>query len=442
MKDLLKYILISLSILVFLGMAFNCIPTFLWSDQFSFSSSLEKQGVFNFLWKMYMGWDGRHLTPSGITQAIFIKYSNSPITTFIWVICFISSFYILSKIYIKMHFVIITAILSTSFLIIFQSHLFQTLYWSVGGIYMMMLLFGVLWLYYYKNGKGNVYVLYILSFLAGATSQNLSISLIALVSIDQLINYRNREMIDYKQLIVLGFLILGTLYITFAPGNTSRVNMVDEEWTILSKLLMMLNIYKNGLLLTKPIYFIAPIIGLITYKLKKQSENDLEEAIKYIIIGFASLAPFIMLPAVNSEEARITIFFQIFIFLGILHFSWYVIKAIDSKYNIYNQRIRLINFITSTLQLMILGFSLTLLTMNFQKGMEIKKQYLKREEIIKSTNDKQIVIEGISFKGNRSTFMHYFYDITEDTSNSFNRMAATYYNLESIRITKSRTFEK
>lgn len=442
MEDrIVKYILLILSALVFIGLIINCIPTFLWTDDYSFASSLDRYGVFEFVWKMYNGWDGRHLTPSGLTQAFLIKYSNAPFTTFIWVICYILAFVFLSKQLVRSNCATMTALLCSSFLIIFQSHLFQTLYWSVGGLYSMILLIGAVWLYYYKRENHNVFLLYSLSFVAGATSQNFSISLLSIVAIDLMIEYKKRRILNTQWMIALVFLFFGTLFITFAPGNSARAGVVVEDWSVISKLEMMLNNYINGLILTKPIYFLAPLFGLISYPIKKENRNNLSDGVKYIIAAFASLAPFILLPAMMSAEARTTIFFQFFIFIGILHFSWHLISVAEQKFRIFWNKAIIVSRLASITQIMILATSVYLLVANYEAGMEIKKQYIAREELIKDSKKKCIVVEGIAFKGNRRTFMHYFYDINTDSTHNFNRMAASYYQLESIRVIKNRAFE-
>lgn len=425
-------LLTALGITALFGILANSYVTFFWVDDFSMAYTLKNKGVLEFIWHQYINWDGRFLTLTGLIQASLFKLGDSFYSTLFWSTCYITAFFFVVKMQIKLNKLLATAIISSSFLIIFYAHLFETLYWATGGVYSMALMIGSIWLWYNSEQTRKLWLIALLSFIAGSTTQNLSTSLITIVLLDTIENYFKTHKINIENVIALGSLIAGTIFISFAPGNLNRANLLDPEWNIGAMINLLSNIYYTAFMQSEQIFIIAPVIALILHSNVKNQPNRLYLSFKYLIAAVASLAPFIILPAHLSISARINIFFQFFLFLSILNLSWLIIDwGREKPFFLFIEKLKKVKF---HIFVAILLLANILITLNFKNGLIAKSAFKERETYIMTSQQDHVIVEPISRSRNLTTFMHFFQDITIDSTNWANEFTATYYNIKSIRI--------
>lgn len=397
----------------------------------AFIMQLGDDNIFKWAWDRYFNWDGRHLTPWGILQAFNIKYLHHTVTLLLYFTAFCSAILLMVKMEFdktksKLKDYIFYLLIVISFFFMFKAHITQTLFWAVGGFYSVMLLGMTVWLFYfYKNLQTNNTLFYIYSFFIGASTQNITAPLLFIIIAHFIFNNKyNKKHLIFTFIAVLA----GGLFITLAPGNTSRAVIHHESLSIIA-------IIKNFgvttfqfLLISKALLLLTPLLALYAY-----SNNYITKKTQpgHILILFgaalASVAPFALVTGVAAN--RTAIYFQFFLAFALIHlwikvFQYLKIKGIT---------LRVIKQVNSVV---LIAFLTIIPIINFINSFEIKEKNNKRIEVIKANSGNDLILEPIAPTIKTTNFLTFFNDITTDPDWWANKTFAAYYNLKSVKISE------
>jgi len=429
-------ILIILSIFLIVGILINSLPTFLWGDDFVLYTSLKNKGIFSFLKDIYLHWDGRSISLGGLVQTFLIRYTSAPLTTLAWAISFlIASYYTVKTYGCDRNFIPFLGVFVVSLIILFRNHVFQTIYWSTGGAYSFNLLLGTLWLWIYLHKRYRKGLVFVVTVLVGATTQNLTLALMMIV-VSDVIYEKIRSGNWQKNLIVLLLLFLpGLFFISLAPGSIHRINHYSElSFTPLNLLYKSAVLYYKAFsesIISVPFAF---AIAMFLYSEVKH-QDSFYSFIKYFLAAVSSIAPFIILPVEVSESSRIFIYFQYFLLLAFISLFLMVFHILEKWLRTSLSKLYSSGSILTALVVLIFGLSIV--WVNFYNGIHIQQRVEAREKIIvASPSNTDIVIPRITVPWKCSTFMHAFHDLTDSAQYFANSSAAIYYDKHSI-ITKN-----
>ncbi len=423
------------SVLLILGLLVNALPTFYCQDDFYFYNLLKEKGLLRFAVDQYLSWDGRHFTLSGFVQTFLISYTNAPVTILVWTFSFLmASFFTVKYFNWKGSILPFLGILTASLIVLFKSHAFETIYWATGGVYSFNLMLGALWLLAYSRKVSPKGMLYILTVLLGATTQNLTLALMMIVFFD-IIFLKITTGYWRNDLILILFLFLpGLIFISLAPGSLNRPNHYSEVSYSFVQLL-----YKPILLYYRSYYTsliaipFAFIIALLIYS-ERRGRDLFYTFLKYFLASAISLVPFIVLPQELSVAPRIYIYFQYFLLIALIYFFLWIFQFTGKRVPFFNARPhQVLSILTANA---ILIYAATLVWANLFTGIQIQKMNREREKIILSSPlNSDLVISRIKVPRNSFTFMHAFFDLTDSSEYYANKAAAIYYYQNSI-ITK------
>jgi hypothetical protein len=290
---------------------------------------------------------------------------------------------------------------------------------------------GTLWLWIYLYNKSRKSILFIITLLLGATTQNLTIALMMIVFSD--IIYKKIKSGKWERdLIVLLVLFLpGLIFISISPGSIQRSNHYSEVSFTFMHLL-----YKTAVLYFRA--FSASIIAIpfafviaLFYYSKARESNFFYSSKKYFLASLVSIAPFIILPHELSDSSRIIIYFQFFLFLALVNvFLWFFQISEKRLQSFFS---RLYNFVSISTAFAVLVFATTLVWINLKNGIQIQQKVKERERtIITSPSNSNIIISRIKVPLNSFTFLHAFSDLSDSAEYFANSAAAKYYNKNSI----------
>ncbi len=446
---LLVITLIAISLILLLN-----INTFYWADDYNFMLDLNKYGVFENCLRLYKVWDGRFLSVGAFVQGFLISHFRVEIITFFWNLLFlISGFFTFHVIIVELNLEIdrntkflLSFITSVFFWLGSYIHINQTIYWATGGIYSFDLLIGVLWILSYLkiDLKSNLklFLFLLFSFIAGATTQNLTIGLITLVFINIIINLLERKKSDIKfNIITLLFLILGLSVLMFSPGNALRIAEFPEfninNITLLGLLKNYLFVFENYYLRSKWLILLTFICGIgfrIFIKLdffsflyidfKTLSLVAFLKNIKWLLVALSTLTPFIFITSLAVDRTLIYFmtFIVIFILITLLKSNP---KKIYKTYKIY----KLISF---GLILTVLGYSLIFSFINLKKGIVLKYEITKREQILLNSKNKTVTVNQIPSYLISDCYTFFDFPVDAPKGNFIIEGPKKYYNLNKL----------
>lgn len=457
MKNIIFKTLFSICVVfIVLILALN-INTYYLADDFYFMMSLTENGILKHCINFYYIMDGRFLGIGAFVQGFLLHYISIQFITLFYNVCFLISgiliFYIakedLNLNISKKQSLLFGFITSIIIWVGSYTHIAQTVYWATGGVYSFNLLVGLLWIMLYNSKlKNNQYfnplVLFLpFSFIVGATTQNLSISIIALVIINILIDVFNKKYVNLKfNILTVLFLIAGILFISLAPGSEKRISIVNEPQYNSAKYFL-INLYviskyfftQNLILIVLSIiisFFFKMSVFNSTINLKKirfifpnNRTNIINflKSYKWLLIAISSYLPFIIIPRVVSE--RTVIYFGFFIVVFILIT---ILKNNSSsvRINKYYKKT-----IFSLVSLLFIG-SFYYLIYNLDKGFEIKEEITKREHILKNGKNKIVTIRVIPKKMKSSCYNFGDLRVSNNSDHWMNKSYEQYYGLEKI----------
>ncbi len=299
------------------------------------------QEIILFQKKHYLEWGGR-LPAHTLLQFLFLidKPLSSIILTF--------TFFLLSSlitIYALESQFDIKYMLLTSALLVFLNPAFdETLLWMTGAAnYLCMsviYMFGIYpFVMYLKKNNYKVYSIsfsIIISFLSGWTNENIGITLIFIMMFCIYDYYKTNKKISAWMLANIISLIVGFLFLIFAPGNFVRAdNTVAGLMKIFYRLHGQINAFGNWLL---PLLILLILLCFISYKLKIKITK-----INYMFI-FAGIFSILVMFASPTYPSRAT--FGSLVLLLVPCIS--IISKIASKDETNNRFINLIILILYT----------------------------------------------------------------------------------------------
>ncbi|WP_394760356.1 DUF6056 family protein [Flavobacterium sp.] len=404
-----------------------CINTFYWSDDYAFLLDLNKNGIIKHCYSWYFEWDGRTLTLGGFIQALGLSYWSVEFLTFFWSICFLGSgflaFYIvkeelnISKKQIKNKFLLINLIMITfwmgSFLL-----LSEVIYWAVGGYYSLTLFIGAIWiLYYLKYQKREITTIkkgyfIVFTFLAGASTQNLTIALITLVVLTMIIDLlENNKKVKLFNFMLFLSLTSGLIFVSIAPGNWLRIDTLKNEQTLsigllIENYLLILYYYLSRALVLVPLSFLCGLgiffsgqsqnkinsIKQFTFLKNRITFSKVLKNAKWILVALSTILPFIFFPQLITF--RTTVYFHYFVLIFII----FITIKISNRIFYYDKNKSLVlNNILSVLFFMpILLVTAYFAYTNFSKGLILKKAIVERETKLEDPTKKSVELEIIN----------------------------------------------
>lgn len=430
--------------IVILLLLFLNVNTFYWADDYAFINDLNTNGIFQNCIIGYNTWDGRMLSVASFVQCFLLKNVAVELITLFWSICFLASgilfFYILSE-DLKLSFgrkyqkLLVAIVFSISAWLGAYMHFSETIYWATGGFYSFSLLLGAVWILLFikiqnvqiKIGYKNFFFIY--SFIVGGTTQNLSIALLTLIGIHMVYNYLKKieTTTSYNSWIFFSVL-LGLLFILFAPGNSFRMEASGfSELTFLK-------FFKN-ILFVLFYYFCYSIVAIVlsiafTYAIfklfyknskfnkfpkiglpKTQEEFiNLVFDFKWFWVAISTILPFIFIP--NLTAKRTVIFFIFFIILFVCSIIY---RTLQRSFILQNPQITNKKQTAFNIFFCILFVTTLFVIYNFKKGLVLKKAITERENICKKSRGKTVYLQLID-QDLTSPCYHFFdfYILKED----------------------------
>jgi hypothetical protein len=283
-------------------------------------------------------------------------------------------------------------------------------------VYSFDLLLGVIWIVLFlKSNKHaftlkNNFLFFIFSFVVGASTQNLTLGILALLFVTIIVNWLTNEK---KQLGFYGLLFiaafLGLLFITLAPGNLLRLQKTGihtEEATLFLVVKGYLQVLIAYLKMSCLLIGFSIISGLGIYfllfpyhKFKWQfsyyiPKTKYQIAIfikdyKWLIVSLCTVLPFVIAPGMAFP--RTSLYFMYFLLLFIVCFIVITLKKVQikSKPSSFNS-----TFISNPLVLFgfIFILSISFAVYNFDKGIHLKDLITQRENLLKKNKAKVVTI--------------------------------------------------
>jgi hypothetical protein len=409
---------------------------FAWADDFAFQIMLSNQNLFEWAWERYLSFDGRHLTIWGIIQGFNIKYLPLQLTIAIYFLAFAFGIGITLKLLFfadnifKINTFISILAITLSFLIIFRAHAFETIYWAVGGMYSLMLLGFALWWYLFTktetlpNSTIDKTAFFVLSFLIGSSTQNLAAAILFILIY---IFFTDKK--RAKKPLIIAFLLVtaGALFISLAPGNTSRgFDVSAMDFSVIELINNFVVVIIKYLKLSRSSIVITFSIALLLFKLGTlpNSKNNLKKVLLFLGAALATALPFVILP-VGLISNRTAIYFQFFFSLSLIFFYLFIIQCITKKKVIP----RVLFQLNAAL---IIGCVSIVPILNFANSFKLKHEYQNRKSIIIHNSEKSdLSIPLIKPSLHISNYLNYFKDITDDPEFWRNQAFAEYYGYKS-----------
>ena len=319
----------------------------------------------------------------------------------------------------------------------------ETIYWATGGVYTLNLFLSLLWIVFFNNiyeKKNKIIVkifFLVFSFFVGATTQNLTIPLLLFIFFTTLIDFlSNKTKLLFYNILVSLFLIIGLIYITFAPGNIYRIRKTGNGKLDLNLLQIIKNFYilivrHFNLIIPLILIFVFIIIYLNTYKNVAIHNKDyknlsfINTLIKYkwLFISLSSIFTFTVNKNLASPRTSIYFicFLLIFMYINILNFL-----KLNNSFKINNLTVNIFLFIIS-----ISGISFSLY--NLQKGKELKNKMVFRENLFSKSKNKVVEVKLIN--PHLKSYCFNFTDFSMENNPKFNWIKDTYidyYKLKDI----------
>lgn len=298
---------LSVIFIIILVVSFNFY--YQYGDDFVFLNLLRKKNIFEVIVHQYMTWDGRHLSFAGIFQMIGFAYLGPFLSLFLALIALgIGIWCLLRTIIDDIDYVEFVSIF-VLFLIGLLPFYKDVLFWQTGIVYLYIFLQSAIIIFLYRNQdlKPNILV-YILIFFLSFNSQNFNLAILGYLWCFDLLK-GNFIFFEKKRIIYTLLIFLGTLVVSFAPGNFVRIENGTDSIPQWSNAFLMLGIYFKAFNYCKYLFFAGIFGGLF---LSGNSEKSLKgEFVPYLTAALMSLAPFVLYP----DLARVRVFFSLGVFL-------------------------------------------------------------------------------------------------------------------------------
>jgi Family of unknown function (DUF6056) len=397
--------------------------TFYWADDYGFIYNLKQNGILQNCINGYFNWDGRFLSLGALVQGFCLLYLPVELTTLIWSLCLLFSgflmYYVLEfdKIFRNenknfKHFLIL--FFGIVFWIGSVFHFSETVYWATGGVYILNLFLGVVWILIFlrfQDFEFNYFskiIFLIFSFLIGGLTFNLSVALISLTIIYLIANYlkASKSKSLFNTLIFFS-VVLGLAFILFAPGNYERVLAGEASkfnnfniFILIKNYIYVLLKYtirsSVGILISviaalAIAFFINPslkIPRIMVLKIPRKKEEIAEFLLdfKWLLLALSTIFPFITLP---DFSARRTLVY--FLYFTMLFIIGYILQFLKPSSETKSETQFLNNYLRSKSTFLIIIICSSLFVFyNLYYGFALKKVITERENILKNSRGKTI----------------------------------------------------
>lgn len=443
-----------ISIVLILGISFL---TWKWVDDFRFEKFLQTKGVFEFMWYLFTHWDGRFLSFVSFLQLSLIKYLNHDFVIFIYSLFFISNSILIFrtifdelnlKTKLKMHnFLYIIPICSISLFYGFYKHISETVYWEVGGIYMVHVFLGLLWIIGYnkiikKNQKILIIVCFSLfSIMTGMLTQNLVVCLLMFILIESILFFYHKEKRKLLFLILFAVcLIIGISITSFSTGTLFRISSSANSIEInpINYIRNYFHIFKvffkaSVLLIPFSVFSAISIFILLRVKLNEQVKEESNRIIRFIVyfkwflIGISSVSVLAFIP--DRADFRTSLFFMIFLYIFIVLFCFNALSKIRRINFFINQRI------ISICLLILFSGHLIYMSYCFKIGYEFKTYMIKVDRNLRAHKDieSSIVVKNIALRSYPFVYNIRKWELSNNPDADINKEWSFYYGIKSIK---------
>jgi hypothetical protein len=452
------------SVLLMLAITIN---TFYSSDDYAFMVKLDQKGILGNCVYGYLTWDGRFLAMAAFVQCFLLKYIQIQGVTFFWALTFVGSGFFLVKILLleleltiaKNLQLLLGLLLTTVFWLGSYRHISETVYWGTGGAYSFDLLLATLWIVWFLKTKKQSsstltkFLLFLFSFVVGATTQNLTLGILALLFVTLVIHWLTNEKgsIGFYSLLFIA-VFLGLLFITLAPGNLLRLHKTGvqtEETTIFLLIKSYLQVLLAYLKISLVLIGLSIMSGFGTYfliypnyKLKWEFSYSIPKTkfqiavflkdFKWLIVSLSTVLPFMIAPGMAFP--RTSLFFMYFLLLFIVYFTIITLRKLQSRpESLPSKSNSLLN------PLLVFGFifllSISFAVYNFDKGVHLKNLMTQRENLLKASAGKIVTIQLINPKDISTCYQFSDLSLVENKMVVWRRLRLEeYYNVKQILV--------
>jgi hypothetical protein len=338
-------------------------------------------------------------------------------------------------------------------------HISETVYWGTGGAYSFDLLLATLWIVWFLKTKKQSsstltkFLLFLFSFVVGATTQNLTLGILALLFVTLVIHWLTNEKgsIGFYSLLFIA-VFLGLLFITLAPGNLLRLHKTGvqtEETTIFLLIKSYLQVLLAYLKISLVLIGLSIMSGFGTYfliypnyKLKWEFSYSIPKTkfqiavflkdFKWLIVSLSTVLPFMIAPGMAFP--RTSLFFMYFLLLFIVYFTIITLRKLQSRpESLPSKSNSLLN------PLLVFGFifllSISFAVYNFDKGVHLKNLMTQRENLLKASAGKIVTIQLINPKDISTCYQFSDLSLVENKMVVWRRLRLEeYYNVKQILV--------
>jgi hypothetical protein len=458
LKNIITFLSI-ISVLLIIGISFL---TWRFCDDFRYEKTLSSQGVFHYMYNLYSTFDGRFISIASFIQLSLIKYLDLKVVVFIWALLFTINGFLISKIFLdelgykiilsKWTFLFVSLLTCLGLFYGFYAHISETVFWAVGGAYMVHMFLGLTWLIISKKvlrepeKKFNLALFLLYTFIVGMLTQNLVVCLIVFLFLEIILNFNisERKLLYYRiALIVL--LILGALIVSLSPGSLYRIKQYKGSFDTnaihyLGYFYFTLKVFlRASIVLIPSAIFIGYILVLNVPELFYSEEQHYKKNflnfirnVKWIIIALSSIVPFLLVP--KTVCYRTSLFFQIFLFTGLVLFTINFLRKIHFK------NIKIIRKTVNILVITGLTVSLLFLIYNYKIGIRYQRHMNENDKYLVSMKGSQdtVVVSDLELRYKPFVFNLRDWTLTEDPNTWINKEWSFYYDIQNIRIDKKK----
>ncbi len=351
------------------------------ADDFNSLKNIADRGLFGDAYFQYLNWDGRVISPLFIIRNLLLINLPPEVIVILALLGLPVLSFLIVKILTHFEFVSKTKDLIPVFLIsilfwfAFRAHIARSIYWVTGSYYMFANVLYFLWIYFYLTGKRNVLFL-LVTFTVISSGVNIASSLITLVFLMHIFNVYKVNLKNDLSTGVVAF--VGFLLSALAPGNfeRARMNYSGITYNVLDFPGNFWIVAEEYILMSKWIPLAAMIAAAGIHHLLIGSGNNkqvLKAAFIFLLSGFASIAPFMLVP--ESASRHTVIHFQTFIFVSVLMFS---LSALSTWHILVSKW-----FSTSVISL-VAAILLYTAFQQYQMGRNVKKLVLDRYRVLEN----------------------------------------------------------
>lgn len=440
-----------------------CLNTFYWGDDYLFMVNIKKSGIIGNCINGYNHWDGRFLSLSSFVQQLGLKYLPVQLITLIWSVSFFASGILTAQIIIQ-HSVLKKAdtkdkmLFTMLFCAIFwlgcYAHVAETMYWATGGAYSFSLLLGVIWYFYFiktAHGKSHTAICVLLSFIAGASTQNLALpcTVLVLIHICVAILTRKYEHVGFLITVLLA-LATGLLLISMAPGNAKRLSAVNFDYAQISVRFLINNfisVFKLYWHFSTFLMIFACMGSLATWLIVNpqykftyafsvkipRSRQTLAAWIcnlKWLLAAMSTIVPFVLIP--DTVSLRTMLYFSWFMMLFIFELT----LKLCAQNTVYTQSLQIKrnnSYIANTFMLGTFVCGIIITSLSFIMGIGLKNTMNQREAVFKKGFHETVKIKIADLDDISFCYQFEDFPLNRQPENSYiYEGAESYYGIKSI----------